>query len=122
MKLKKLGKNDFIIISLLGVMLLVVAIPSNSGKTVASIEKTESGLESDEQKLKSTLEKIEGVGETSVMITRDESGKVMGVLIVTQGAENTKVKQQISQAASALFGIELHKIIIVKMSDQDDEK
>ena len=54
MKLKKLGKNDFIIISLLGVMLLVVAIPSNSGKTVASIEKTESGLESDEQKLKST--------------------------------------------------------------------
>ena len=103
-------------------MLLVVAFPSNSGKTVASIEKTESGLESDEQKLKSTLEKIEGGGETSVMITRDESGEVMGVLIVTQGAENTKVKQQISQAASALFGIELHKIIIVKMSDQEDEK
>lgn len=122
MKLKKLSKNDYIIIALLGVMLLVVAIPANSHQPATSIEKNQTDYANDEEKLKATLEKIEGVGKTSVMITHDNSDQVMGVLIVTQGAGNNKVKQQICQATSALFGIEMHKIIIVKMSDQEDEK
>lgn len=103
-------------------MLLVVAIPANSHQPATSIEKNQTDYANDEEKLKATLEKIEGVGKTSVMITHDNSEQVMGVLIVTQGAGNNKVKQQICQATSALFGIEMHKIIIVKMSDQEDEK
>lgn len=122
MKLKKLGRNDFIIIALLGVMLLVVAIPSNPKEVNSVIQTDNSDMSEEEVKLKETLEQIEGVGRTSVMITRDGANGTAGVLIVTEGADNTMVKQQISEAVSALFGIDMHKIIIVKMSAWEDEK
>lgn len=122
MKLKKLGRNDFIIIALLGVMLLVVAIPSNPKEVNSVIQTDNSDMSEEEVKLKETLEQIEGVGRTTVMITRDGANGTAGVLIVTEGADNTMVKQQISEAVSALFGIEMHKIIIVKMSAWEDEK
>lgn len=122
MKLKKLGRNDFIIIALLGVMLLVVAIPSNPKAVNSVIQTDNSDMSEEEVKLKETLEQIEGVGRTTVMITRDGANGTAGVLIVTEGADNTMVKQQISEAVSALFGIEMHKIIIVKMSAWEDEK
>ncbi len=122
LKLKKLGRNDFIIIALLGVMLLVVAIPSNPKEVNSVIQTDNSDMSEEEVKLKETLEQIEGVGRTTVMITRDGANGTAGVLIVTEGADNTMVKQQISEAVSALFGIEMHKIIIVKMSAWEDEK
>lgn len=122
MKLKKLGRNDFIIIALLGVMLLVVAIPSNPKEVNSVIQTDNSDMSEEEVKLKETLEQIEGVGRTTVMITRDGANGTAGVLIVTEGADNTMVKQQISEAVSALFGIDMHKIIIVKMSAWEDEK
>lgn len=122
MKLKKLGRNDFIIIALLGVMLLVVAIPSSPKEGNSVIQTDNSDMSEEEVKLKETLEQIEGVGRTTVMITRDGANGTAGVLIVTEGADNTMVKQQISEAVSALFGIEMHKIIIVKMSAWEDEK
>ena len=122
MKLKKLGRNDFIIIALLGVMLLVVAIPSNPKEVNSVIQTDNSDMSEEEVKLKETLEQIEGVGRTTVMITRDGANGTAGVLIVTEGADNTMVKQQISEAVSALFGIEMHKILIVKMSAWEDEK
>lgn len=122
MKLKKLGRNDFIIIALLGVMLLVVAIPSSPKDGNSVIQTDNSDMSEEEVKLKETLEQIEGVGRTTVMITGDGANGTAGVLIVTEGADNTMVKQQISEAVSALFGIEMHKIIIVKMSAWEDEK
>lgn len=122
LKLKKLGRNDFIIIALLGVMLLVVAIPSSPKDGNSVIQTDNSDMSEEEVKLKETLEQIEGVGRTTVMITGDGANGTAGVLIVTEGADNTMVKQQISEAVSALFGIEMHKIIIVKMSAWEDEK
>lgn len=122
LKLKKLGRNDFIIIALLGVMLLVVAIPSSPKEGNSVIQTDNSDMSEEEVKLKETLEQIEGVGRTTVMITGDGANGTAGVLIVTEGADNTMVKQQISEAVSALFGIEMHKIIIVKMSAWEDEK
>ena len=116
MKLKKLGRNDFIIIALLGVMLLVVAIPSNPKEVNSVIQTDNSDMSEEEVKLKETLEQIEGVGRTTVMITRDGANGTAGVLIVTEGADNTMVKQQISEAVSALFGIEMHKKKIIEMS------
>lgn len=125
MKLKKLKRNDFIIILLVGVMILVVAIPTapkSSQQTFTT--KTETAhletTNTDEEKLKDALEQIEGVGKTQVMITRDKEENVMGVLIVTQGADNLVIKEQITEATSALFGIDLHKIVIVKMNSGEE--
>ena len=41
--------------------------------------------------------------------------KVEGVLVVAQGAGNESVKKQIRETIEALFGLEAHKISIMKM-------
>ena len=41
--------------------------------------------------------------------------KVAGVVVSAQGGENAAIVQKITKAIQALFGLEAHKIIIVKM-------
>mgnify|MGYP004459141157 FL=1 len=43
--------------------------------------------------------------------------KVTGVLVIAEGGGNTKVKAEILEAVQALFGIEPHKIKIMKMGE-----
>lgn len=63
--------------------------------------------------------------------TTDESGnevpfvnkitapKVSGVLVVAQGGENENIQQEMKEAIMALFGIEEHKIKVVKMKGEE---
>lgn len=65
------------------------------------------------------------------IFTTDESGnevpfvnkitapKVSGVLVVAQGGGNEKVQQEMKEAIMALFGIEEHKIKVVKMKGEE---
>lgn len=43
--------------------------------------------------------------------------KVEGVLVAAQGAGNTQTAKQISDAVQALFGIEAHKVKVIRMKD-----
>ena len=45
---------------------------------------------------------------------------IEGIVVVAEGGGNATVVSQISKAAMALFPIEAHKIIVVKMSDKGD--
>ncbi len=45
--------------------------------------------------------------------------KVEGVLIVAEGGENQKVRGEMKEAIMALFGIEEHKIKVVKMKGEE---
>lgn len=68
--------------------------------------------------------------ETTVY-TADENGnevpfirkimtpKVEGVFIVAEGGENQKVREEMKEAIMALFGIEEHKIKVVKMKGEE---
>lgn len=68
--------------------------------------------------------------ETTVY-TSDENGnevpfvrkimtpKVEGVLVVAEGGENQKVRGEMKEAIMALFGIEEHKIKVVKMKGEE---
>lgn len=68
--------------------------------------------------------------ETTVY-TADENGnevpfvrkimtpKVEGVLVVAEGGENQKVRGEMKEAIMALFGIEEHKIKVVKMKGEE---
>ena len=63
--------------------------------------------------------------------TADESGRevpfinktttpgVEGVLVVAQGGQNQTVAQEMKEAIMALFGIEEHKIKVVKMKGEE---
>lgn len=48
-------------------------------------------------------------------VTSQTNPKVSGVLVIAQGGGNSRIKQEILEAAQALFGVEAHKIKIMKM-------
>ena len=128
--LKEKG-SKYIIWILLGILVLVMVIPVNDtkheGNTNVSQEASKGELE---EKLEHVLAAMEGVGEVKVMITIKESasdlfsdekeeGEVLGVVVVAQGAGNATIDSKIMTAVKALFGIEAHKISIVKMRSQE---
>lgn len=47
------------------------------------------------------------------------SPKVAGVLVSAQGGDNQTVNKNITEAIQALFGIDAHKIKIIKMSSKE---
>ena len=172
MKTGKLKKEQMLILGLLGILLMVIAIPVPQNKTDGQTEhraeeERETVTESMEVRLENVLNQISGVGKTKVFITYQDHGKLIlekdeavleeliqeedgsggtrmtttrnheqetvydqdespciiqelmpkveGVLIVAQGAGNEGVKKQIQEAMEALFGLEAHKISIMKM-------
>ena len=186
-KEKKLKRSDWLILVLAGILILIIALPTDTKEkkqaeeAKENISKENNTMEASkdeiERKLEDILEKIDGAGDVKVMITYQDSGtqvvekdkntsensleesdstggvrstkeqqlqestvyeeadagntpfvskellpKVEGILIVASGGDNQKVKQNISEAVSALFQVEAHRIKIVKMSGLEDSK
>ena len=189
---KKWKKDQWLILFLAGVLLLVIAIPVNSGRSSSAAKKekqTESSQMADtgqetessadayadglEERLEELLGQMEGVGKVRVMITLEDTGEsvvekdtstsgsstgetdsqggkrqitessseestvyrddtegepfiakenmpqIEGVLVVAQGGGNISTAENISESLQALFGIEAHKIKVVKMNMQE---
>lgn len=125
--------NKYLVWILVGLLLLIIAIPANTQEkgTISQVIQQEN--ESIEAQLEYVLSAMEGVGEVKVMIateqtqatlfgTEHEQGTVTGVVVVAQGAGNPVVDARISEAIKALFSIDVHKISIVKMTNQEEEK
>lgn len=104
----KIDKNNLLVLLLIGVLLLVIAIPTGERKTENS-EGTEV-----EQRLENILSKMEGVGSVRVMITFRESDIVEGVAIIAEGGGNAVVTRNITEVVQALFDVDSHKIKVIK--------
>lgn len=130
--LKEKG-NKYLIFILLGVLVLILCIPTGTVNDVTT--QNASDLEDGEleAQLKRVLSAMEGVGEVEVMITTETTngslfetqtsgGKVQGVVVVAEGAGNASVDARISDAVKALFSVDVHKISIVKMRSQEGDK
>lgn len=174
-KIKGAKREEILILLLLGVLLLVIALPVAEESPEEIQTQTESALSSREQdtvaeleeRLGRILSQVEGIGKTEVMLTlksdgrkivekdtqqsaekeegeesgsssrqsgsestvfaRDGSGgetpyvseslepEIAGVLVIAQGAGNASVAAEITEAVMALFGVEAHKIKVMKM-------
>ena len=187
---KKLTKENMAIMALLGILLMVIAIPvkkteTQKDQTAAPENKsTASGTQETEEedntggyageleeRLESLLASMEGVGNVKVMVTLDSSREqvvekdipstmdttketdstggsrdvinsrqeettvyvtdsagnktpyvskrrepaIESVTVVAQGGENAVIQKNITEVIQALFGIEAHKIKVVKM-------
>lgn len=138
------GKDLMIAIVIIGVLIAVLFIPTGERKgndfaeiqtSVGEASSADTSLEYEEElevRLEAILSQMEGVGEVEVMITlksstrtRDNSftyttqntyPEVEGVFVVSQGGDDSSVKLAITEAIQALFGIDVHKIKIVKMN------
>ena len=107
-------------------------IQSSAGKTVTNDYAIQI-----ESRLEEILSKVTGVGNTKVSVVIKDSGKsildvkeeenhsskiekedkpeIQGVLIVAEGAGNVEVISEITDAVSALLGISVNKIKVLKM-------
>lgn len=75
-------------------------------------------------------EKIIQSGETTVyqeeasekvpFVGKEVTPGIAGILVVTEGGDNTAVKQNISDAVMALFQIDVNRIKVVKMKVQEE--
>lgn len=122
--LLNIGRQQWVVLLLLGLLLAVAALPvSHEGQTKkttaeeGAAEKTEL-----EKKLEQFLSRVEGVGKTEVVLMTEEGGsfgneetiKVTGALVSAEGGDNPATVQKIQDAVQALFQIEAHKIKIMK--------
>jgi stage III sporulation protein AG len=119
--LNKFGRDKILIILLIGIIMLVISIPTSGttgSVTSIGVTDTSTGDESEiEAKLKRCLSKVKDVGEADVIVTYESDGKtVCGVIIVAKGGDNGTVVTQITEAVEALLGLPAHKIKVLKMS------
>ncbi|MGN8885982.1 hypothetical protein [Blautia sp. HCP28S3_G10] len=125
-----MGKQQWAVLLLTGILLAVIAFPTSGGNSKAALsenvfEETEgSGTGTDlELRLQNLLENVEGVGRVKVILmTGQDTGiygstysEITGVLIAAEGADNPVTVQNIQQAVMALFQVDAHKIKIMKM-------
>ena len=105
-------KNLLFIVLLIGILLVVVAIPT---KDSSMRESTKEATEV-ESRVEAVLEKMQGVGKVHVMITFQDGGQrqVEGIVIIAEGGDNPVVVRNISEVIQALFDVESHKIKVIK--------
>lgn len=104
----KIGKNHLVLFLLVGILLIVIAIPTDKRELQAN---TRTDLE---KRLENVLGEMSGVGKVSVMITYQEDEKVEGVAIVAEGGDNAVVVRNITDIVQALFSVDSHKIKVIK--------
>lgn len=83
-KEKKLKRSDWLILVLAGILILIIALPTDTKEKKQAEEAKENILKENntmeaskdeiERKLESILEKIDGAGDVKVMITYQDSG------------------------------------------------
>ena len=127
---KEKGRK-YIVFILVGLLILVMCIPTSSAVEVKQEETTVSNL-SLERQLEQLLFEMEGVGDVKVMISMEEESnsvfeaqggeRVCGVVVVAEGAGSASVNARILEVVKALFSIDAHKISIVKMRSQEERK
>ena len=156
--IKKRNKSDFVVLILLGVMVMIVAMPTGAKQSQKETQTQEQKEQQLQQQLKELLEHMDGVGKTRVMLTFSDEGtdqldknvtkdgnkkeettvvydtgdtrqpyvicrqmpKIEGVVVVAQGGGNAKTVTEISNAVMSLFPVEAHKVVVVKMSVQEE--
>lgn len=136
--LKNLSKQQWMILVLLGLLLVVIALPTAEDVVsesavftdVKNVQSDESAVRSSnlELQLEQVLSRTEGVGNVQIMLNMsqddnsfsslsDTSGqqKIQGALIVAEGGDDPVTVRKIQEAVMALFQIEAHKIKVMKM-------
>ncbi len=139
----KLNKERLIFLFCSGLLLVVLAMPSGNEKEAKGtgdqpVSWNAEGVENQmvaesrveyetqlEQRIRTLLDGVEGVGETEVMVMvkpqeqnlmfeEEEAETVLGVIISADGGGSAVVKTEISEAMEALFGLPPHKIKVLK--------
>lgn len=107
-------KNQWLILLLVGILLVVIAIPTKSKTEEKSVGASKEWSTSEtEQRLENILSQMQGIGEVHVMITYRQENEVEGVVVVAEGGEQGVIVQKITEVVRALFDVDSHKIKVI---------
>ena len=113
-KLLENKKNQWLILLLVGILLVVIAIPTKSETEEKSVVDSKNWSTSEtEQRLENILGQMQGIGEVHVMITYKQENEVEGVVVVAGGGEQGVTVQKITEVVRALFDVDSHKIKVI---------
>ena len=110
----KKNKKIIIVVLLLAILIGTVYIIDKS-KSKTQSTSAYSAKSATELKLTEILSSIDGVGRTDVMITEEE-GKIVGVVIVCEGADNLMTRNDILNAVSTALNINKKIIAIYSLT------
>lgn len=110
-------KNTWMILLLVGVLLVVIAIPtkteSKTGKLDIYSESNQNETDM-EKRLENLLQQMHGVGEVHTMITYREDKQVEGIVIIADGGGDAVIVRNITEVVRALFDVDSHKIKVIE--------
>ena len=107
-------KNQWLILLLVGILLVVIAIPTKSGtEEKGVVDSKEWSTSETEQRLENILSQMQGIGEVHAMITYKQDNQVEGVVVVAEGGEQGVTVQKITEVGRALFDVDSHKIKVI---------
>ena len=115
-------KNQWMIILLIGILLVVIAIPTktDSGSSLDLGSELEDENTTDiEKRLENMLGKMQGVGEVHVMITFREDEEVEGIVVIADGGGSAVVVREITGVVQALFDVDSHKIKVIERNQNN---
>ena len=110
-------KNTWMILLLVGVLLVVIAIPTKteSKDNTLSIYNEDEFNETDtERRLQILLQQMQGVGEVHTMITYKDDKQVVGMVIIADGGGDAVVVRNLTEVVRALFDVDSHKIKVIE--------
>ncbi len=97
-------KHIEIVIAVIFAVIIILIFLSSSGNKFSFLSSNESQQATQlEQRLSSILSDIEGAGTVSVFVNFDSEEKITGVIVVSSGAENVKVKLDILRAVQTVI-------------------
>lgn len=137
--LLQLNKEKIIFLFCAGLLLFVLALPSEKEEKTEPADLLVSYGNTDNEKeemirsceemlelrVQNILQGVEGVGEVEVMVAlngeetvsmfdEEPAQEVLGIIISADGGGSSVVKAEISEAMEALFGLPSHKIKVLK--------
>ena len=110
-------KNQWLVVLLIGILLLVIAMPTNKqtdtawGAESVGAEESTTDLEN---RLEQLLGKMQNVGEVHVMMTFQEDYIVEGIVVIAEGGGKPVVVREITGVLQALFEVDSHKIKVIE--------
>lgn len=110
-------KSQWLVILLVGVLLVVIAIPTKTdseGSSLTMYDEADTNATDMEKRLESLLGQMQGVGEVHAMITYQEDESVEGIVVIAEGGGNAVVVRNITEVVQALFAVDSHKIKVIE--------
>lgn len=94
----------------------ILASDSTSQSSVTEETDKQGGKRVTNQKTDSTQVVMNSNGDTkSPLVVKTYKPKIVGVMVVAEGASDSKIKYEISQAVSTLYGISANKVNVYPM-------